>query len=81
MNKVLVTFLFPTIEMSFDVFVPVNKKIGTIKKYILSSMEDLIPSIVNKEVRFLDRNTGVEYANNILVKDSMISNGTKIVVM
>ena len=81
MDKILVTFLFPTIEVSFDVYIPINKKIGTIKKYVLSSIDDLISSTLNKNVRFLDRNTGVEYDNNILVKDSTINNGTKIVVM
>ena len=35
MNKFLITVIIPTIEKEYDVYIPNNKKMGTIKKYLL----------------------------------------------
>ncbi|MBD9085779.1 hypothetical protein EGP64_03820 [bacterium] len=80
MNKILITLIFPTIETSFDLYIPINKKIGTIKKYLLEKIDEL-NCFSFDSVRLLDQNSGEEYDNNILIKDSAIKNGTKIVIM
>ena len=33
-NKILVELEIPTIEKKYDLFIPINKKIGTIKSLI-----------------------------------------------
>ena len=40
MNKILVLVYIPEIEQEYDVYIPINKKIGTIKKYLISSVEE-----------------------------------------
>lgn len=37
MNKYLVTVIIPIVELEYDIYIPNNKKIGTIKKFVLES--------------------------------------------
>lgn len=76
LNKLLVTFIFPTYETKYDIYIPINKKIGTIKQYVLATTVG-----TNNTMRFIEKSTGQEYNNDILVRDSDIKNGTEIIVM
>ena len=84
MNKFLITVMVPTIEMEYDVYIPNNKKIGTIKKYLLKAVLEMSANACLKtteNVRMIDRNTGLEYDNDMYVKDTGIKNGSKIIIM
>ena len=84
MNKYLITLMVPTLQMQFNVYVPNNKKVGTVKKYILESLYELSNENFNgslNDTLFIDRDTGKVYENNVLVKDSGIKNGVRIIVM
>jgi len=83
-NKVLISVFVPAIEMEFESYVPINRKVGTIKKYILSSLSQLSDGSYEKDmnsVTFIDKSTGKIFENNDNVKDSGITNGTKIVII
>lgn len=84
MNKYLITVIVPVIELEYDLYIPNNKKIGTIKTLILQSLSELSNGSFNKkieEVRMIDKNTGREYENDMYVKDSDIRNGSKLVII
>lgn len=84
MNKYLITVVVPIIEFEYDIYIPNNKKIGTIKTLILESLSELSNNSFNKkinEVRMIDRDTGNEFENNMYVKDSGIKNGSKIIII
>lgn len=84
MNKYLITVIVPIIEFEYDIYIPNNKKIGTIKTLILESLSELSNnSYVKKidEVRMIDRDSGNEFDNNMYVKDSGIKNGSKIIIL
>ena len=84
MNKYLVTFLVPVIELKFDAYIPNNKKIGTIKKKILSYIMEYTDNSFNIEfenLRLIDKLTGINYINNIYVKDTNIKNGSIIILI
>lgn len=84
MNKFLINVIVPTIEMEFCVYVPNNKKVGTIKKYILESLYELSNNNFMgnlNDTLFIDRDTGKVYENDVLTKDSGIKNGVKIVAI
>lgn len=84
MNKYLITVIVPIVELEYDVYIPNNKKIGTIKTLILESLSELSNNSFNKkieEVRMIDRDTGNEFGNNMYVKDSGIKNGSKIIII
>ncbi len=83
MNKYLITVIVPIVEFEYDIYIPNNKKIGTIKTLILESLSELSNNSFNKkieEVRMIDRDTGNEFENNMYVKDSGIKNGSKIII-
>ena len=81
MNKYLITVIVPEIEMEYDIYIPNNKKMGTIKKYILKSITKLSDNSLPENARFVDRSTGYEYGNDVYVRDAGIKNGSKIVIM
>ncbi len=84
MNKFLVTIIIPTIELEFSAYVPNNKKVGTIKKYLLNISYELSEGTFNKnmnDVLLLDRDTGKELDCNMYVKDSGIKNGSKLIFL
>lgn len=83
-NKFLVTIILPTIEMEYDIYIPNNKKVGTIKKYVLEVVKELSDNSYNKtfeNIRFIDRENGKEYLNDAFIKDTGIKNGAKIVII
>ena len=82
-NKYLITILIPDIEYEFDVYIPSNKKVGTIKKYLYSAINELTNGAfkIKDNVIFIDRDNGIPYDNDKLIKDSGIKNGTKIVLI
>ncbi len=83
MNKYLITVIVPTIEEEYDLYIPNNKKVGTIKTFILDALKELSNNTFNKninEVKMIDRETGSEFENNVYVKDSIIKNGSRIII-
>ena len=76
--------MVPEIEMEFDIYVPNNKKIGTIKQNILKCIAELSGGVYIRSldnVRMFDRNTGIDLENDTFVKDSIIKNGSRIIIM
>lgn len=82
MNKLLISVEVPSIEKNYDLFIPINKKMGTIKKYLIKSIKELSEDIlIEKDYLFFDIDTGVKYGNDVYVKDSGIKNGTRIMMV
>ena len=84
MNKFLITLIVPTIGKEYNLYVPNNKKMGTIKKYILESLYELSENNFTGDINntlFIDRDNGEVYENDILIKDSGIKNGDKIIIV
>ncbi len=84
MTKILVTLNIPTMESCFDVYLPINKKIGTLKKYLLKTIKELTDANFNMELdqlKMIDQETGKEYENNIYLNDSGIKNGSRIIIL
>ena len=50
MNKFLITIIVPNIEYECDLFIPNNKKVGTIKSSILESLKTLTNGVFNKTI-------------------------------
>ena len=82
MNKLLISVEVPSIEQNFDLFIPINKKMGTIKKYLIKSIHDLSGGILKeKNYSFFDIDTGLRYGNDVYVRDSGIKNGARIIMI
>lgn len=84
MNKFLITIIVPEIEYQCDLFIPNNKKVGTIKTSILESLKTLTNNAYVKtinDVKFINKDTKEEYDNNKMIKDTNIKNDTKLIIL
>ncbi|MBP3907006.1 MAG: hypothetical protein J6D12_07835 [Peptostreptococcaceae bacterium] len=76
-NKILITVFVPLLDENYDLFIPVNKKVGTIKKGIISSIKNL----VNKDYLLMLKSNCEVIDDNIYVKNSEIKNGSKLILL
>ena len=83
MNKIMVIVYVPLLEEEFDVLIPINKKIGVIKQYILDTVFEVTGvRMENKDdLTLYDKDTGKRLMNDIYVKNSGLVNGTKILIV
>lgn len=84
MNKFLITIIVPEIEYECDLFIPNNKKVGTIKTSILESLKTLTNNVYIKtiqDVKFINKDTKEEYDNDKMIKDTNIKNDTKLIIL
>lgn len=84
MNKYLITVIVPVVDYTFDVEIPNNRKVGTIKKILLSELNSKFNGMYNKnfnDIRVIDRESGIEYNNDMYIKDSKIVNGSKLILI
>lgn len=82
-NKVLIKLSIPEIDESFDIFLPVNELIWKIKKMILKSASDLTNNELdmNSEYVLLNKITSRIYANNEVLINTDIRNGTELLLI
>ncbi len=81
-SKILVIIYVPLIEKEFDMYIPVVKKVGTIKNLIIKIVEEESEGIfVNDNCKSLyDKITGEKIDDQIYVKESSIKNGSKLIL-
>ena len=78
-NKVLVNLYILSLGMNFELYIPVNEKIGNISKLINSTMFDSID--MEKNYSILNVEDGTFYKKNDLVRNTNIKNGTKLLLV
>lgn len=76
-NKILVTVYVPLLDRNYDIFIPINKKVGTIKNGIISSIRHL----VNKSYVLMLKDDCKVIDENVYVKNSGIQNGSKLILL
>ena len=59
-NKILIELEIPLIEKRYDLFIPINKKIGTIKNLIENALVELTDSayVPKDDSNFYSKETG-----------------------
>ena len=82
-NKILIRLYIPLIEKSYDVYIPINKKIGTVKTLIEGGLSELTDGeyIGSQETNFYSKDTGQIYNVNRTVRDTDLKNGSKIILI
>lgn len=83
MNKILILVYVPLLDEEYDIWIPINQKIGKIKTSIINSINELSDGNINldSKVKLYDKETSAEYQNDIYVKDSGIKNGAKLLLI
>ena len=82
-NKVLVELIVPEIEKSYDIYIPVGKKVGSVIKLLNKAIFELSDGTYNGGTKnqMYNRDTWIRYDNNVLIKDTDIRNGSKVILL
>ncbi len=82
-NKILVELEIPIIERNFDLNIPVNKKVGTIKRLIEEELVELTERayVISEATNFYSKDTGDIYEVNKTVRDTDLKNGSRIILI
>ena len=82
-NKVLVSVNVPMLEKKYDIYFPVNRKIGNVIKMIKSSLLQLSQGSFDEKRDYVlyNKENGEPYDMNILVRESNIRNGSNVILL
>mgnify|MGYP003292347215 CR=1 FL=1 len=82
-NKILIGLYIPLIEKNYDIYIPVNKKIGTIKKLIEEGLVELTDNsyVIKEDSNFYSKETGTIYDVNKTVRETDLKNGSRIILI
>lgn len=82
-NKVLIKLTVPDLDDSYDVFVPINRKIGNVIELLNKSLNELTKGVYKgtRQQNLYNKYTGARYNNNLLVIETDIRNGTHVILI
>ena len=82
-NKILIELEIPLIEKKFDLFIPINKKVGTIKKLIEQALVELTDHayVMSEDTNLYSKEQGVVYDINKTVRDTDLKNGSRVILL
>lgn len=77
-NKILVNLYVVKLDKNYEIFLPVDEKIGNAIKLLSLSLFGNID--INKTYTLLNLYSGNVYNNNDLIRNTDIQNGTKLIL-
>ncbi|MBO5121002.1 MAG: hypothetical protein J6C28_04915 [Bacilli bacterium] len=82
-NKILIELEIPLIEKSYDLYIPINKRIGTIKKLIEQALVEITEGAyeMKLDTNFYSKETGQIYDVNKNVRETDLKNGSRIILI
>lgn len=82
-NKILVELDIPLIEKSYDLYIPINKTVGTVKRLIEEALVEMTEGayIIKQETNFYSKETGQIYDINHKVRETDLKNGSRIILI
>lgn len=76
-NKILITIYVPFIEKKYELYIPLNKKVGYLKQMIVTSIRNQNDNNIDSDdLKLYDKETGDFLQSNVYVKDTKIRNGS-----
>jgi hypothetical protein len=82
-NKVLVHISVPEIDEEFDIYIPINKKIGNVLVLLNKAINELSDGVlpISNCNSLYNCFTGERYSYDSLVIDTNIRNGSRLVLL
>lgn len=82
-NKVLVILNLPELDESFDIMIPISRKIGNIIELISKYLDEETEGqyVIDVHKNLYNKETGQRYNINQLVIETDIRNGARLVLM
>ena len=82
-NKILIELEIPLIEKKYDLFIPINKKVGTIKKLIEEAFGELTDNAyaIKEDTNLYSKDNGIIYDVNKTIRDTDLQNGSRVILL
>lgn len=82
-NKILIELEIPLIEKSYDLYIPINKTLGTIKQLIEEALVEITDNsyVVKPDTNLYSKETGEIYDINKIVRETNLQNGSRVVLI
>ena len=82
-NKVIVSVNIPVLEKTYDMYFPINRKIHNVIGMIKTSLFELSQGSFDVSGMYIlyNEENGNAYDMNILVRESDIRNGSKVILL
>lgn len=81
-NKVLVQLIVPDMEESYDIYIPINRKVGNVIGLLSKAVSELTNGVypVSKKTTLYNAETGEGYLIDSVILETNIRNGTKLIL-
>ena len=82
-NKILVNINVPELDKKYDIYLPLNKKINAIIRLLEKAINQMSEEKISlsKNRMLIDYETGIRIEEELLLKDTSIKNGTKLILL
>lgn len=82
-NKVLVELIVPELDERYDLYIPINRKIGNIIELLNKSLSDITHGEYEGNIHqnLYNRYNNSRYNNNSLVYETDIRNGSCLILL
>ena len=82
-NKVLINLVVPSIDETYEIYIPVNETIKKVLELIVKSVIDLSDGALDLRVAhyLMDPDNGVLYNDTQIIRDTNIKNSKKIILL
>lgn len=82
-NKVLVEVIVPEIEATYDIYLPINKRIGNIIMLLNKTINELTNGCFSgsNHTSLYNKDTSVKYNPSLLLYNTDIRNGTSLILL
>ncbi len=83
MDKVLVEVSIPMVEITYNVWLPTNRRIYNIINLLVKSIRELNNNCISTTAKPLlyDEETSIPYNINLTIKETNIRNGSKLILI
>ncbi|MCI6847365.1 MAG: hypothetical protein MR835_00710 [Erysipelotrichaceae bacterium] len=82
-NKINVDIIVPSINETYNLFIPINKTVGEIIKLLNQSINELTNNDfpISNKLSLVNLNTGEIYNTSKIVKENHIEDGSRLVLI
>ena len=82
-NKILVQVIVPDIEEEYNVFIPVNKKVGSVAILLSKAIQEMTNNIFmeNNANGIYNSDTGELLSPDLMIRETSIKNGSRVILM
>ena len=82
-NKILINIYVPTLDVSYEVYIPVNESVKVVLELITKTIFDLSDSDFNLDDThyLLDSDSSTVYLESQLVRDTNLTNSKKVILI